>query len=283
MRGRRIKARGGTARIQPPAGATSAGRVSLARPAGCPIAAGPPSPGGLAGGLPLPPPERAAAAPTHERGAGRRARSVWRRRPRADGHSPSAAAARSPTAPRRPAPPGPSPPARHGVMDHLQAGGVSGLLRVPSLPSFSAPDPRAARAAAAPGPVRSAINTRRPLNLAGTVAAEDACEPAAQDAAAALRGPARVRVGGRGRAGWGARGPRWGLRLAAPRRLCFPGWWDLQGSRMGEPRGHAAVSFGRNAGRGRPSPRSPPRFCQVKMTDPVRAWGAAWRGWRGAG
>lgn len=100
-------------------------------------------------------------------------------------------------------------------MDHLQAGSVSGLLpRVPSFPSFSAP-----ALGLRPPPCAAAINTRRPLILVGTVAAEVAGKRAAQDAAIALRGPAGDRgTGGRGRQGWGARPPRV-ARLAAPCRF----------------------------------------------------------------
>lgn len=135
----------------------------------------------------------------------------------------------------------------------------------PLPPGLRAPLQRPARFA-------PAINTPRPLNLAGTVAAEDACEPATQDAAAALRGRARARgTGGRGGEGRGARGLRRGLRPAAPRPLCSPGGWDLQRPLMGAPRGHASVSFGRNAGGVSRRCAAPPRFCQVKMTEPRRA------------
>lgn len=143
---------GGTGRAEEPPECSrgTRGQRGGAGPAGAraarrPIAAGPRCPGGLG-----PPPERAAAAPTRERQAGRRARSVWRRRPCADGRARSAAAEPPRVAELRP--PGP----RHGGMDHLQAGGVSGLLpRVPSfLPSPPSPPP-------APGAAR-APTERRP-------------------------------------------------------------------------------------------------------------------------
>lgn len=114
------------------AGAGRAGALTASRP----IAEGPRSPGGLGQRA-----ERAAAAPTRERGAGPSGRAqsgggsgVWTDR--------RAGSAALPAAQQ----PGPRPPAlrsaRHGVVDHLQAGGVSGLFYVSSsLPSGSPRSP----------------------------------------------------------------------------------------------------------------------------------------------
>lgn len=133
-----------------------------------------------------------------------------------------------------------------------------------SLPSRPSPPP-------APGlrppPCAAAINTRRPLILVGTVAAEVAGKRAAQDAATALRGPAGHRgTGGRGRQGWGARPPRV-ARLAAPCRfvprvggICGGHEWARRSDKRLSPLGNmlAGVACHR-------APR-PSRFCQAKMT-----------------
>lgn len=214
-------ARRGTSRIQPGArGKRGGAGPAGARTARRPIAAGPPCPGGL--GQP-PPPERAAAAPTRQRRAGRRARSVWRRRPCADRRARSAAAASIRDAPRRRAAPARPPPWWRGSSPGWWCKWPSSPRPFLPSPPSPAPGPRAARAPAAPAPVVPAINTRRPLNLAGTVGAEVAGERAALNAAAALRGPARARgPGGRGREGWGRTGLRWGPRRAAPGRFVPP-------------------------------------------------------------
>lgn len=201
-----------------------------ARAARRPIAAGPPSPGGWGSRRRrcrrnVPRLRRRASA--RHRGGCAQSGGGGRARTDVPGalQPPSRPAARSLPAARA------APPARHGVMDHLQAGSVSGLLpRVPSFPSFSAPAP-----GLRPPPCAAAINTRRPLILVGTVAAEVAGKRAAQDAAIALRGPAGDRgTGGRGRQGWGARPPRV-ARLRRTLPLCSPGWWDLRRPRMGAP------------------------------------------------
>lgn len=236
------RAHGGTARNRRRAGANGRGGSSWCPTRSPPNRRGPPEPQGLG------PPQRAAAAPTRgRRAAGERAQSGGGGRARTD--VPAA-----PQPPRRPAPaaarpPGPRcpPAARHGVMDHLQARGVSGLLpRAPSFPSFSARGPRPRPPGAA------AINTRRPLILAGTVAAEVAGERA-QDATAALPAPGTA---GRGRERGGAL------------TLCSPGWWDLRRPRTGAPRGHASPLW-EKCWLGSPvaAPRGPPGFGQTKMTE----------------
>ena len=125
---------------------------------------------------------------------------------------------------------------------------------LPSFPSFAAAGPGGcARPCRTPARVAPAINTRRPLNLAGTVAAEVAGDRAAQDAAAALRGRARGSGDRRvGPLGLGRTGLRRGPRVAAPGRFVPP----LDGlgrgpewARRGDTR---PSSWGRNAGLGSP-------------------------------
>ena len=275
-------ARRGTSRIQPGArGQRGGAGPAGARPARRPIAAGPPGPGGL--GQP-PPPERAAAAPTRQRRAGRRARSVWRRRPCADRRARSAAAASNRDAPRRRAAPARPPPWWHGSSPGWWCKWPSSSRPFLPSPPSPAPGPRAARAPAAPAPVVPAINTRRPLNLAGTVAAEVAGERAAQNAAAALRGPARARgPGGRGREGWGARGFA-GVRVEPRPAALFPRLVGLVEAPSECAAGTRVPLLGKKCWPGVARCRAPPpRFCQVKMTEPRRAWGAAWRDRRGEG
>ncbi|KAG8512975.1 Receptor expression-enhancing protein 1, partial [Galemys pyrenaicus] len=107
-----------------------------------------------------------------------------------------------------------------------------------------------------PAPLAPAINTRWLLNLAGTVAAEDAGERAAQVAAAALRGPARaLRIGGQGREGWGARGSAGGCVSPRPAPLFRVGG-ICRGPEGAHCRNTPSLARGRNVGWGRPSPRS---------------------------
>lgn len=132
----------------------------------------------------------------------------------------SAAAARSP-AWRRVA----RPPARHGVMDHLQAGGVSWPSR-PSVP----PPPSWPGAVRVPVPAAPVINSRR-LILAGPVAARDSRLQAGSKRLGGLR-PCRTHpgIGGLGRTVWGGLYCReWGASLHACDGPFVPRlWWNVQ-------------------------------------------------------
>lgn len=120
-----------------------------------------------------------------------------------------------------------------------------------------------------PPPCAKAINTRWPLILVGTVAAEVAGEPEAQDAAPALRGRARAQgARGRGRQGWGARGLPWGLVSPRPCRFV-----SRVGGICGGPewarRGDTHLLWEKRwLGSPVAAPHQPPRFCEAKMTEP---------------
>lgn len=102
-----------------------------------------------------------------------------------------------------------------------------------------------------------AINTRRPLNLAGTVAAEDACKRATQDAAAAQRGQARARggpAGGAARAG-AHRGCAGGCVPPRAPTALFLGWVGFAEAPNGRAAGTRVCLLWEKCWRGLPSPR----------------------------